>query len=409
VLSAPLGLGVRAPAPSSRAAPGYLPALHAGGNGRLALDWRYHYDSPSASRHGSDSGWLSGGVTVGDPEREDRSSGCLLGGAVGDALGAPVEFVSLSEIRRRFGPNGIEQYAPAYGRVGAITDDTQMTLFTAEGLIRAMLRFQDRGICNPVAVIQHAYLRWLATQGESNPDPTFGTNHDGWLYQQRQLHSRRGPGSTCLSALRQTDCGIAGRATNDSKGCGGVMRVAPVGLIANEPFKLGCDTAAITHGHPSGYLAAGFLAHTIAEVVRGAGLLAAIGSAQKQLERQAGHEECTAAVAAALDAAASSETTPESVERLGEGWVAEEALAISLFCALKAEDFAHGVRLAVNHSGDSDSTGAITGNLLGAQWGKHAIPEEFLADLELREVIEQLATDLARPLGDDDYERYPPW
>ena len=81
-----------------------------------------------------------------DPTRRDRILGCLLGGAVGDALGASVEFISWPEIERRFGPGGIQAYAPAYGGLGRITDDTQMTLFTAEGLIRAQHRLTERGI-----------------------------------------------------------------------------------------------------------------------------------------------------------------------------------------------------------------------------------------------------------------------
>src|SRR5690606_6418819 len=75
-----------------------------------------------------------------------RFLGCLLGGAVGDALGAPVEFMKRAEILRRFGPKGITQYAPAYGGLGRITDDTQMTLFTAEGLIRGWVRDCFKGI-----------------------------------------------------------------------------------------------------------------------------------------------------------------------------------------------------------------------------------------------------------------------
>lgn len=67
----------------------------------------------------------------------NRATGCLLAGAAGDALGAPVEFINRAEILRQFGPNGISDYAPAYGGHGRITDDTQMTLFTAEGLLRA--------------------------------------------------------------------------------------------------------------------------------------------------------------------------------------------------------------------------------------------------------------------------------
>lgn len=347
-----------------------------------------------------------------DLSSESRFAGCLLGGAVGDALGGAVEFQSLEAIRRQFGPGGITEYAPAYGRLGAITDDTQMTLFTAEGLIRAFLRSDTRGVCNPIGVVHHAYVRWLATQGERSEAFADSGEHDGWLYRQRGLHARRAPGNTCLSALRGDGSEL--RAGNDSKGCGGVMRVAPVGLVADRPFQMGCEVAAITHGHPTGYLAAGFLAHTVGELVKGTDLPAAIGSAQHELAEHPRHEECAAAVARAVEAAADGEPTAEAVERLGQGWIAEEALAISLYCALQARDFAHGVALAVNHGGDSDSTGAITGNLLGAWWGKEAIPAWFLADLELREVIEQVALDMARILGDERYreedlERYPPW
>jgi ADP-ribosyl-[dinitrogen reductase] hydrolase len=103
------------------------------------------------------------------PALHARIRGCLLGGAVGDALGAPVEFLSLAEIRRRFGPDGIRDYAHAYGRLGAITDDTQMTLFTAEGLLRAWVRGTVKGLYHPPGVIHHAYLRWLVTQGAYPP------------------------------------------------------------------------------------------------------------------------------------------------------------------------------------------------------------------------------------------------
>uniref|UniRef100_A0A6S6M922 ADP-ribosylglycohydrolase n=1 Tax=Citrifermentans bremense TaxID=60035 RepID=A0A6S6M922_9BACT len=86
---------------------------------------------------------------------------------------------------------------------------------------------------------------------------------------------------------------------------------------------------------------------------------------------------------------------PETVEKLGGGWVGEEALAISIYCSLVAkEDFARGVLLAVNHSGDSDSTGAITGNILGALLGSQQLPLKWLNQLELRDVIERVATDL---------------
>ena len=109
--------------------------------------------------------------------------------------------MSLAEIRRRIGPAGVKDYVPAYGRVGAFTDDTQMTLFTAEGIMRAWVRSSLRGVCGVSGVLHHAYLRWLLTQGERPPSEVeIGT--DGWLVGVPALHSRRAPGNTCLSALR---------------------------------------------------------------------------------------------------------------------------------------------------------------------------------------------------------------
>jgi ADP-ribosylglycohydrolase len=94
-----------------------------------------------------------------ETRREERTVGCFLGGAVGDALGAPVEFLSLDQIRQQFGADGIGDFSVAYGRIGAVTDDTQMTLFTAEGIIRTYQRARDRGQASYLGVLTYAYLR----------------------------------------------------------------------------------------------------------------------------------------------------------------------------------------------------------------------------------------------------------
>jgi len=334
---------------------------------------------------------------------QERFLGCLLGGAVGDALGAPVEFMRRTEILRRFGPNGITQYAPAYGGVGTITDDTQMTLFTAEGLIRGWVRGCFKGITTYSGVTAHAYLRWLQTQGERpSCDIDFGTDEPGWLFQQRQLHSRRAPGNTCLSALRAMSS-LGKPARNDSKGCGGVMRVAPVGLFAwrlrqhelpHDAFRLGTELAALTHGHPTGALTGGVLAVLILALTDGASLPEALAASKAILRTETGFEETLRAIDKAEELAVSGLPHEEAIARLGQGWIAEEALAISVYCALVARNFRHGVILAVNHDGDSDSTGSIVGNLLGAMHGVKAIPAEWLEQLELRDVIIELAEDL---------------
>lgn len=348
----------------------------------------------------------AGGNLSSPQGRQDQYAkyrGCLLGGAVGDALGAPVEFLSREAITQRFGPEGITDFAAAYGRIGAITDDTQLSLFTAEGLIRSYVRLSLKGITTEVGVTAHAYLRWLLTQGEEpHHHFEFLDEEKGWLFGHPQLHHRRAPGNTCLSALRGMRS-LGEQADNNSKGCGGVMRVAPAGLFAatvspegrvDDTFQLGADLCAITHGHPSGTLAGGAFAALILQLARGATLRDALPEAKRVLVQHRGHDETLAALDSA-ERLASSEVDPHrAIAQLGEGWVAEEALAISVYCALVAEDFRQGVILAVNHDGDSDSTGSITGNLLGVSHGVDAIPEAWLAELELRDVIEEIADDL---------------
>ncbi|TLM69265.1 MAG: ADP-ribosyl-(dinitrogen reductase) hydrolase [Deltaproteobacteria bacterium] len=350
------------------------------------------------------------------PQRRSRShyAGCLLGGAVGDALGWPVEFASIEEIRSQYGPDGIKNPVANCMGLFEITDDTQMTLFTAEGMLQAGTRTSERGIGPSFASCAHyAYQRWLATQGElqANEIPA-----DGWLMTVQGLHQRRAPGNTCLSALSCEDRGSMEAPLNDSKGCGAVMRMAPVGLFLQSPyvcgfltreqrdeytFRTGCELGALTHGHPSGYLSAGCLAFLVARIIDGDSLDVALDKAEKLLATYPSHEETLEAMRAARQLASDKSLvpSPEVVAQLGEGWVGEEALSIGIYCALIAkDDFAFGVRLAVNHGGDSDSTGAITGNILGALLGVEAIPSDWIEQIELRDVIEILSNDLLTSL-----------
>jgi ADP-ribosylglycohydrolase len=354
-------------------------------------------------------------------KQRGRFLGCLLGGAVGDALGAPIEFLAYEAIKLRFGPDGLRSYAPAYGGLGRITDDTQMTLFTAEALLQAWANISSGGEPKYALEASRAYLRWLATQGMgilfSRTILSAEDFRKGRLYQIKALHSQRASGNTCLSALRGMRR-LGDFAQNDSKGCGGVMRMAPVGLYCwhfrelrplplMDAFDLGCRMAAVTHGHPTGYLAAGALAVLILVLVNGASLPEALTAAQNCLAENPDHEETLTALELAENLARSGHPHQEAIARLGEGWTAEEALAIAVYCALVAESFEHGVILAVNHDGDSDSTGAIAGNLLGTRDGVRAIPAAWLEPLELREVITEMANDLYCLKTEEDREGRP--
>lgn len=340
-------------------------------------------------------------------EYRSRVRGCLLGGAIGDALGGPVEFLSLERIQSECGRDGVREYQPesvggsrVYGR---ITDDTQMTLFTVEGMIRASVR-TDRGLGFTVGVLHHAYDRWLDTQLQPGPDGA----RDGWLITERWLYSRRAPGNTCLSALEGPRGGrrkleqFGEPARNQSKGCGGVMRSAPFGLLppwswASPEWQVdaAAEAAGYTHGHPTGKLASGALAAVVGAILRGEPLAVAVDTTLRLLRQRDHHEETVRAIELAIDAARGS-ASAAAIESLGGGWVAEEALAMAIYAALAhsgPDEVLDALALAVTHSGDSDSTGAICGNILGALHGEAALPPELTFEVEGRGTILTLADD----------------
>lgn len=322
--------------------------------------------------------------------------GCLLGGAIGDALGWPVEFLDSGDIEKKFGESGIQDLICFNSKKALVTDDTQMTLFTAEGILRSETRGNEKGICHPPSVVYYSYLRWLNTQGYPRLKD-FEEIYDGWLFSTKELHARRAPGVSCLNALLSGRQGSIDEPINDSKGCGGVMRVAPVGLFYSKEkaFKMAADFASLTHGHPSGYLSAGALAFIIAEIIDGVDIDTAVEDTLEELTKYKGHEECYKLLHEAYNLSQSKIAPRNAISRLGEGWVGEEALAIAVYCALKyKKDFRKALITSVNHDGDSDSTGAITGNILGAYLGVEGIPIEWADKIELNNEIIQVADDL---------------
>lgn len=300
-------------------------------------------------------------------------------------MGAPVEFLARSEIIRQFGPDGIRGPEPWDGRpAGSYTDDTQMMLATAGALIQAADMWAREQSVDLTELAWERYTHWCGLQD----DP----------------HYDRRPGATCLKSLRAGTPGDTFDPINDSKGSGGIMRVSPVGLMfeSERAFEVGVDLAALTHGHPSGYLAAGAFADIVSRVVRGAPLLSAIADAREQL---LGWEEEAAETLAALDLAVElfiSDVHPvEATSLIGQGWVAEEALGIAVHCALSyPEDWVEGTLAAINITGDSDTTGCLTGALLGASLGREAIPQAWVGSLEGSKGIERAARDLWEIVGD---------
>ncbi|MFF0740915.1 ADP-ribosylglycohydrolase family protein [Streptomyces sp. NPDC004111] len=336
----------------------------------------------------------------GRAEQQDfrsRVRGALLGGAIGDALGAPVDALPLSAVREIHGVAGLLDLAPAYGRRGAVTAATQLTLFTVDGLVRAQVR-RDTGAWHPPTDLHRAYLRWSATQHDWGPDERRA--EDGWLAREEWLYARRSPGRECLNAFREPTMGTLENPRNpDSTDPAAVARSAPFGLLVGwEPqlvLQLAVECAAQSHGHPASTLAAGALAVLVHGLARGEGPATAVQRTLALLATRPGHEPVTHALHTALGAVRRGTPTPERVAELGDARTPQGVLAVALYCALVGEDIRHGLRLAVNHDGASATTGALCGALLGALHGETALPPGWLAELEGRPTVLELADDFA--------------
>lgn len=338
----------------------------------------------------------------------NKCRGSLIGGAVGDALGYAIEFSSLNAIRRKYGENGIVSYSLNTDGIAEFSDDTQMLLFTAEGLLGAIAQGKtfEKDV---VPHISNAYEHWYYTQGSAPLKM-----RKSWLTHIKALWARRAPGNTCMSALETISLPEGAPVINNSKGCGGVMRVAPIGIFsAAHPRLINLEHAGylaghaadITHKHPLSTFSSMALTMIIADCIAQDKVnqekfrFIVINRIFKLLglyfKEQTVLSELQELVQNALDLAISDKSDTDAIRKLGEGWVAEETLAIAVFSVMRyIDDFEKCIRCAVNHDGDSDSTGAVAGNIIGAILGYSAIPRMYLTTLELHDVLLSVADDL---------------
>ena len=336
----------------------------------------------------------------------DRFEGAMIGGAAGDALGYVVEFNDMAEIIAKYGQDGITEF-DLFKDKALISDDTQMSLFTAAGLLLGAWAKKDGKEDKPYEYyINCAYKDWYRTQLENYP--LDGGKRYTWLPQIPELYADRAAGTSCMSSLRRGGGGTMAEPLNDSKGCGGIMRVAPVALFFLDREKsidkidqLAARSAALTHGHPLGYIAAAGLSHIVAMLADAEdpdfmdAVLDMKVAMKRQFSQQAAVDRLIELVDQAIDLADQDLDDVTAISQIGEGWVAEETLAIAIYCVLKYKgDFEKTIIAAVNHRGDSDSTGAVAGNIVGAAIGLENIPEKFVEALEIKDTIIEMADDL---------------
>lgn len=334
----------------------------------------------------------------GDETAASRVLGCLLGGALGDAFGYAIEFDRWNTIARQHGPRGLQEPVLQRGQL-VVSDDTQMTLFTLEALILTIPTQiappYSECIVRPFqAACQHAYLRWGDTQGVAVPD-LYDDGDSAKLYRSPTMRKRQAPGNTCLSAVKAGALGTTLHPINQSKGCGAVMRTAPIGLIDSVSpelaMALGDAAGALTHGHVDGWLPGGALSAMVCLLAQGEALKAAACHTLRRLaEHPQAHQhniDCSGTVQM-LQAALQllEQDAPDRADifrQLGEGWTGDEALAIGVYAACATDNFKDAVRLAANHDGDSDSTASIAGQLSGTHHGIMALPHDWVRRLDV--------------------------
>jgi len=346
------------------------------------------------------------------PTLASRIHGCLLGGALGDALGDSVEADLTAGTRGPSSQAGVGGFDDLSG-AARFADDTQLTLYTVDGLVEA-LEWANSGVGADVnACLWLAYLRWLASQGEDAP-PSAPVSQPRWIDGQEVLRQRRHPEQDCITGLASGEMGTSFRPVNpEAKGVGTVMRSAPFGLVphiaSDAVYKLSSDAASLTHGHPSARQSAGIFSLLIHRLVSGAALAdaaAAVTADAGALPDAA--PELRERLEAALRLADKREAGPERpVQVLGEGRLAEEALAVALYAVLSTapaegeekqpdRHFRDALALAVKHGGASGTIGSLAGNILGALYGEDCLPAPWLAALEAPEVVRGMADQLVK-------------
>ncbi|HZF55576.1 MAG TPA: ADP-ribosylglycohydrolase family protein [Polyangiaceae bacterium] len=312
-------------------------------------------------------------------------AGAVLGGAIGDAMGHPTEFISsFSAIRSKYGPRGVTGYELYWDRGGKrfapYTDDTQM----AEVVLRTLLNAREQGsdIDETMREMAQGFIQWA-------DHPQGG---------------HRAPGGACMSGCRALARGVhwskAGGAT--AGGCGSVMRAYPFGLLFADDLaraeRWSVAHSKLTHRDPIALAACAAMAVGMARIVRGDPVLTV---ASEMVGAACRYSPPTAAmIARALEEARTGVKPEVTLNRL-RAWAAHEAIAAAVYLFVRhPDDPAAAILEGANTPGDSDSIATLAGAMLGARCGLDALPSEWVRDVERSDELLDLALRAAAPPAD---------
>ena len=301
----------------------------------------------------------------------DKIRGYIYGSAYGDALGAPIEFLSHEAIIHRYGPDGINEPIVRANW----TDDTEIMMAVGKGIIAEKTDNFEIIMTN----VAKQFIKWLGNTGLA-------------------------PGMTCLTACQTLKRGKNWKESGivDSKGCGSAMRSGILGFLFEDKEALKVvahNVGIITHGHIDADVAAQAAAllvyyakHEIAIQEYPRLLRNDIGGLSEKFDNLLNVVEKLIRDSDIDDVAA--------LGIIGQGWVGDEAVLMALYCILKyPDDYPKVLRTAVNITGDSDSIGAIAEGIMGTKIGFEKLPKEWKDRLIEKERLEAFIKLLEDYLG----------
>ncbi|MBO5316925.1 MAG: ADP-ribosylglycohydrolase family protein [Oscillospiraceae bacterium] len=332
-------------------------------------------------------------------KRSGAGRGCLLGLAVGDAMGYPVDKKSWPEICEMYGPNGLLGYDLANGSAD-VTSYTQIAAFVCNGLLLGATRQDPERYSQYLAL---ALREWAKSQ-------QFRTNAERtrcWVAQVPELRRRLCMDTRILDALSRPNLGTPEAPVFRSHTPAVLTGAVAVGMFADrlsreQLLRLGAEVVAFTHGYPESFLCGSFLSCTVATVVQDpqlplsrvfAGVTDEVCTffAEKYPEETALLRQ---KVEKAMNLTRDPELSPLAAMTVLECVDAMDCLAGAVYaCCIHPANFDEAMIVSVNHSGRSCATAGLTGAILGARLGQEALPEFYLESLEAAPVLEELAQD----------------
>ncbi len=336
--------------------------------------------------------------------KQEIFRGCLLGLAVGDAMGYTVDSRNLSEICRDYGPNGLLGYDLVNGYAD-VTSYTQIAAFTANGLLIGLTQQRLKGsMASPVRYIGLALKEWSRSQHYCTPERNFC-----WLSAVAEMKRRHCLDNRMLDVLAKGSLGtVEEPASNFSHG-GALTEAVPIALLGDDLLlnsekldRLGAEAAALTHGDPEAFICAAALTHALSLLLHRPGISAEelLQDTVDAIQLQFGRAYLQTAklwelLQMAKTLSQSDSIGPmEAMERLSCRSAAEILAGVFYACVTCHGDFDAAMITAVNHSGRSAAVGAITGAVLGAVLGEEAMPEFYLDCLEPTQYLLELADDM---------------